>query len=39
MEHTFDEEERDLLRSFEAGEWASIPDVAAEKARLEEAEG
>ena len=37
MEHTLDEEERDLLRSFEAGEWVSVPDVAVEKARLAEA--
>jgi len=37
MEHTFDDEERELLRSYEAGEWVTGPDFAAEKARLEEA--
>jgi hypothetical protein len=37
MEHTFDDEERELLRSYEAGEWVAVPDFAAEKARLEEA--
>jgi predicted DNA binding CopG/RHH family protein len=37
MEHTFDKEERDFLRAFEVGEWMSVPNVAAEKARFEEA--
>jgi predicted DNA binding CopG/RHH family protein len=37
IEHTLDEEERDLLRSYEAGEWISVPDFAAEIRRLQEA--
>src|SRR5882724_10589314 len=37
IEHTLDEEERDLLHSFEAGEWVSVPDFATEKRRLQEA--
>ena len=37
MEHTLDEEEWNQLRSFEAGEWVSVPDFAAEKQRLEAA--
>ena len=37
IEHTLDEEEWDLLRSYEADEWVSVPNFAAEKRRLQEA--
>ena len=37
IEPTLDEEEQDLLHSFEAGEWGSVPDFATEKRRLQEA--
>jgi predicted DNA binding CopG/RHH family protein len=37
IEHALDEEERELLRSYEAGEWVSVSDFAAEKRRLQEA--
>jgi predicted DNA binding CopG/RHH family protein len=37
IEHTLDEEERELLRSYEAGEWVAVADFAAEKRRLQEA--
>jgi predicted DNA binding CopG/RHH family protein len=35
--HTFDAEERELLRATEAGDWVSVPDLATQKAHLEAA--
>ena len=36
MKTVFDKEEKEILKSFEKGEWKSVPDLKKRKSQLKE---